>query len=61
MKRIIFFLALCTIPFFLMYKRYAAADPKNLAENILKLADVKINGIVHGIFKSTMKTSIHAF
>lgn len=44
MKRTIFFLALCTIPFFLMYKRYAAADPKTLAQNILKLADVKING-----------------
>lgn len=45
MKRIILILAaLCTLSIVFMYKRYAAADPKSLAENLLKLADVKING-----------------
>ena len=44
MKRIIFFLILAALALFLLARRFAFADPKELAKNVLSHADIKING-----------------
>ncbi len=45
MKHATIFFSLCLIAgLFLIYKQYAHANPKALAEKVLALADIKING-----------------